>query len=229
MLRRLGGHAYRAPKAALEPELRRVSTTTLVVALIITLSLALVCGVVAVWWAAYNRQSDRVASLSREYEKLEHDHHVIGEHFVEQTSRLNAALKEMSGAYERGFARGRQSTTLPAPFKPLWPLVRAGYVVPLSVPRQLRGRPTVAQSHHGYSVHWRGLALYASDRDLLTDWASKAWPATARDVRAGTRTITRIVGPHGTVYAWRERDKTYAVVAQPSSDPLAVPLVRTLG
>jgi hypothetical protein len=33
----------------------------------------------------------------------------------------------------------------------------------------------------------------------------------------------------GTVYAWRERNKTYAVVALPRSDQLVAPLVRALG
>src|SRR5262249_61970246 len=117
MLRKPGGHARRVPDGAVEPDSRGISTTTLVVALIVTLSLALVCGVVAVWWAAYNRQSDRVATLRREYQQIVHDHHVIGEQFAQQTSRLNTALKQMSGAYQRGVVRGRKSSTLPPPLR----------------------------------------------------------------------------------------------------------------
>ena len=37
-----------------------------------------------------------------------------------------------------------------------------------------------------------------------------------------------MVGPYGTVYAWRERNKTYAVLAMPRSDDLVAPLVRIL-
>ena len=212
-----------------QPVRRSSNTTTLVVALIVTLSLAVVCGLVAMWWAAYDRQAARVTKMREEYAKLEHDHTIIGEHFVQQSSQLNAAVKSMSGAYQRGFVSGRKSATLPAPFRPLWPSVRAGYIVPLSVPRQLHDRPVVRRQTHGYTVRWKSVALYASDQETLADWTSKAWPATARNVRAGLRTLTRIVGPYGTVYAWRERNKTYAVVAKPSSDALAVPLVKTLG
>jgi hypothetical protein len=209
-----------------QPERR---STTLVVALIVTLSLAVVCGLVAMWWAAYDRQAARVTKIRHEYEKLAHDHMIIGENFAQQKSQLDAAMKSMSGAYQRGFVSGRKSATLPAPFKPLWPAVRAGYVVPLSVPRQLHDRPVVKRQTHGYTVRWKTVALYASDRETLEDWKSKAWPRTARNVRAGLRMLTRIVGPYGTVYAWRERNKTYAVVAKPTSDGLAVPLVKTLG
>jgi hypothetical protein len=213
-----------------QPDSRWSTTTAIVVALIITVSLALLCAVAAMGWAAYNRQTKQVDKLRTEYEQIKHDHMVIGEHFVEQTSKLNTAMKAMDGAYQRGFSSGRKSSTLPSPFDVLWPSVRAGYIVPLSVPSQLRGRhPAVSQTADGYTVRWRGLALFASDSDTVSDWTSKAWPGTARDVRAGTRSVIRMVGPYGTVYAWREANKTYAVVAMPRSDALAVPLVRVLG
>jgi hypothetical protein len=191
---------------------------------------ALLAAVAAISYVAYKRQSNRVENVQAENAKIEHDHGVIGTQFAEQSARLKEALAAMDRAYGRGFTVGRKAGTLPAPFTPLWLSVRQGYVVPLSIPRELRRvRPTVRRTGHGYTIRWAGLALFASDREPLRDWTAKAWPGTRRRVQIGKRTVFKMVGPYGTVHAWRERNKTYGVVALPRSDRLVAPFVRTLG
>jgi hypothetical protein len=205
-------------------------SSLLVLAVVLAGATALLSAVAAITFVAYNHQSDRVDKVTAEYQDIEHDHMVIKTQFTDQSARLKRALVAMNRAYQHGFAVGRKAGTLPAPFGQLSASVRQGYVVPLGIPRQLRGtRPTVRRADHGYTVRWPSLALFASDREPLRDWTSKAWPRTSRQVRIGPRTVLRMVGPFGTVYAWRERNKTYAVVALPRSDQLVAPVVRALG
>jgi hypothetical protein len=206
-----------------------------VTALVATLALAFLTGVAALGYAAYARQSDRVEKVQAENAKLEHDHMMIGEKFAEQTQRLadqsaqlSAAVAAMNRAYKRGYTRGKRATTLPAPFRPLAPSVQQGYAVPLAIPQPLGKQPKVRRTAHGYSVRWPSVALFASDTEPLTSWTSKAWPNTRRDVTIGSHKVLRMVGPLGTVYAWRERNKTYAVLAMPKADDLVRPLLRVL-
>ena len=100
--------------------------------------------------------------------------------------------------------------------------------MPVTVPPKFSRVPKVRRTPHGYTVRWPNVALFASDREPLTEWTSKAWPNTARDVNIGPRRIRRMVGPFGTVYAWRERSKTYAVVAMPRADAVVPRLIRVL-
>jgi hypothetical protein len=201
----------------------------LVVALVAALA-ALIAAIAVFTYLAYDRQSNRVEKVQAENAKLERDHMMIGTAFAQQTARLNDAVQAMNHAYGRGFDAGHKAATLPRPFAELQRSVRQGYVVPLAVPRGLsRAKPAVERTAHGYTIRWGGLALFASDREPLRDWTAKAWPGTQRRVRMGRRTVLRMVGPYGTVYAWRERNKTYAVVALPRSVGLVSPLVRVLG
>jgi hypothetical protein len=208
----------------------RVGGSALMLALVLALVTALVTAVAAIAYIAYNRQSDRVEKVQSENTKIEHDHMVIGTKFSEQSTRLKEALAAMDRAYGRGFAAGQKAGTLPPAFTKLLVSVRQGYVVPLSIPREFRGaRPHVRRTGHGYTIRWAGLALFASDREPLADWTAKAWPGTRRRVQIGKRTVLRMIGPFGTVYAWRERNKTYAVAALPRSVERVAPFVRTLG
>jgi hypothetical protein len=201
----------------------------LVVALVAAVA-ALIAAIAAIAYFAYDRQSSRVEKVQAENAKLEHDHMVIGTQFAQQSARLNDAMQAMSNAYGRGFDAGHKAATLPRPFAELQPSVRQGYVVPVAVPRGLsRAKPVVKRGAHGYTIRWGGLALFASDREPLRDWTAKAWPGTQRRTRIGQRTVLRMVGPFGTVYAWRERNKTYAVAALPRSVGLVSSLVRVLG
>jgi hypothetical protein len=201
----------------------------LVVALVAALA-ALIAAIAVFTYLAYDRQSNRVEKVQAENAKLERDHMMIGTAFAQQTARLNDAVQAMNHAYGRGFDAGHKAATLPRPFAELQRSVRQGYVVPLAVPRGLSSaKPAVERGAHGYTIRWGVLALFASDRELLRDWTAKAWPGTQRRVRMGRRTVLRMVGPYGTVYAWRERNKTYAVVALPRSVGLVSPLVRVLG
>jgi hypothetical protein len=186
--------------------------------------------IAAITYVAYDRQSNRVEQVEAENTKIEHDHMMIGTQFAHQSARLNDALQAMNHAYGRGFNAGHKAATLPRLFAALRRSVRQGYVVPLAVPRGLsRAKPVVKRSTHGYTIRWGGLALFASDREPLRDWTAKAWPGTQRRIRIGRRTVLRMVGPFGTVYAWRERSKTYAVAAMPRSVELVSPLIRVLG
>ena len=219
----------------MEAEPVRANANFLLAALITALVLAVVFAIGAITYAAYTRQTDRVDKVQAENAKLEHDHHLIGAKFAEQSERiakqsaqLNAAVAALNRAYRRGFKKGRRAGTLPTPFRELAPSVQQGYVVPVSVPRQLRSKPGVRRTPHGYSIRWPNVVLFGSDTEPLSEWTSKAWPNTARTVTIGPRKVLRMVGPYGTVYAWRERDKTYAVLAMPNADSLVAPLVRVL-
>jgi hypothetical protein len=171
-----------------------------------------------------------VEQVQAENAKIEHDHMAIGTQFAQQSARLNDALRAMNRAYGQGFNAGHKAATLPRPFAKLQRSVRQGYVVPVAIPRGLsRAKPAVKRGAHGYTIRWGGLALFASDREPLRDWTAKAWPGTQRRVQIGRRTVRRMVGPFGTVYAWRERNKTYAVVALPRSEKSVSPLIRVLG
>lgn len=207
-----------------------IGTSALVLGLVVTIVAAVLAGVAALMYASYNRQADRVEAVRAENAQIEQDHMVIGEEFAEQSVRLKQALAAMNQAYGRGFRVGRKSAKLPSAFAALVPSVSQGYVVPLSVPKSLRGsRPAVRRTPHGYTVRWRGLALFASDRETLRDWTAKAWPGTSKRLRIGKRRVHRMVGPYGTVFAWRERDKTYAVAALPRRLGLVPLLIRSLG
>src|SRR3954453_1855008 len=164
----------------MEPEPVRANANFLLAALITAVVLAVIFAIGAITYAAYTRQSDRVEKVQAENAKLEHDHHMIGAKFAEQSSRLNAAVAAMNRAYRRGFAKGRRASALPAIFRKLAPSVQQGYAVPISIPRQLKATPGVRRTAHGYTIHWPTVALFASDREPLTDWTSKAWPKTAR-------------------------------------------------
>ncbi len=143
----------------------RANANFLLAALITALVLAVIFAVGAITYAAYTRQTDRVDKVQAENTKLEHDHHIIGAKFAEQSQRLtkqsaqlNAAVAALNRAYRRGFKKGRRASTLPAPFSRLAPSVQQGYVVPTSVPRQLKAKPGVRRTPHGYTIRWPTVA-----------------------------------------------------------------------
>ncbi len=192
--------------------------------------LAAALGVAAtVAYVGYDRQSDRVEQLRVRDDKIERDHVAIGAKFAEQSQKLDQAVVAVTRAYGRGFSAGRKAEQLPRPFARLWLSVQRGFRVPLSIPTGLRGGLTaVRQTARGYTIRWRGFALFASSRTPLSDWTAQAWPGSRRNVRIARRTVRRMTGPFGVVFAWRERSKTYAVVALPRNLRFVAPLLKTL-
>ena len=204
-------------------------TWTLAGALVLVLLVAALAAAATVAYFAYDRQSNRVEQLQSRDAKIERDHVAIGAKFAEQSAELEEAVTAVSTAYGRGFRAGRKAQRLPRAFARLWLSVQRGYRVPMGIPAGLRGGLlAVRQSKNGYTVRWRGVALFASRRTRLSDWTAQAWPGSRRNVRVGRRTVRRLVGPFGVVYAWREQDKTYAVAALPRRERQVPRLIRTL-
>ena len=182
-------------------------------------TLLLAAGGVVIY-LAYDRQSYLVERLQDENQRIERDHVAIGERFADQSKRVEAAIERARTAYTRGFRAGTRARALPARLRRLGRFARRGLLTPRAVPASLRRkRPLVGSYRGGYSLSWRGRpTLFASRQVRLAAWTRRAWPGGRGRVRVGGRTVLRLVGPAGIVYAWRERRATYAVLTFPASD-----------
>jgi hypothetical protein len=79
----------------------------------------------------------------------------------------------------------------------------------------------------GFALHWDGISLFAN-RQPLTLWIMRGYPGYRRTAQVGKRSVHRLLGPYGVVYAWRERQHTYGIVTYPQFDSLAQQLVRAM-
>ncbi len=219
-----GGSPDGLPKDA-----RATRSWALVAALVVAVVAALLAATTALVYFAYDRQSGRVEELQSRDDKILRDHAAIGAQFAHQSARLDKTVDAVQAAYGRGFRAGVRAERLPPQFGRLWLSVQQGYAVPVAVPARLRGAtPTVRRTARGYTVRWEGIALFARSRTPVSDWTEQAWPGTQRRLRLGIRAVRRLLGPFGVVYVWRERRKTYAIVARRPFEPLVRPLARTI-
>ena len=186
--------------------------------------LAVVAAAVALIGLAYIEQSDKVDALEQENEQILHDHETIGAAFGEQTKKLAEQEKKLDDAirasYRAGLEAARRARSIPSALQPLSRYAVAGMLVPRTIPRQLDSRRMrISAEVDGYVIRWRELALFASRTDELGVWTRQALGGLKRTEKVGPRRVTRLVGPSGVIYAWREQSVTYALAAFPALEP----------
>jgi hypothetical protein len=191
---------------------------------------ALMLGVLAMFGVAYAMQSHEVDDLKAQNARILDDHHAIAKQFGEQTKRLEQESRRLESAirssYGRGFLVGQQSLRLPTELRSLAEYAAARILVPRRLPVGA-GRARIERSLEGYAVRWRGLALFASRTEPLSDWTRQALGGVSR-VEIGAHDVRRLVGPSGVTYAWRQRGSTYAVIAVPTRERAARALIASM-
>jgi hypothetical protein len=170
---------------------------------------------------ATESQSRRVAELEATDEEIVEDHVQIGEAFAGASQQLRRVA---------GIVTGR-SVRLPPRLTSLQRFRRLGFLTPRSLPGSLAaGRRTIARYRDGYRVTWpNGVSLFASStRDVaLRALISESSPRARSAALVGRRAVTRIDGPL-VIYAWRDRGRSYTVLAPRPLDSLARALIRRL-
>lgn len=181
---------------------------------------AVMAGALALIGVAYVQQSEKVDELEVQNESILGDHKAIGQAFAQQSKKFVEQSKEVEAAiresYGQGFVDGQRARGVPTRLSPLARYAALGMLVPRRIPSKLDAkRPTIATEVDGYEVRWRELALFASRSDPLTVWTRQALGGVARKSRLGAHRVTRLIGPSGVIYAWRENGSTYALIAVP--------------
>jgi hypothetical protein len=188
--------------------------------------LALMAGTLALLGFGYIEQTKKVDDVEAENAHILDDHRAIGKKFSEQSKLLESAIRS---SYRQGFLAGQRVRGVPAPLQPLTRYAADGMLLPRRLPARLASRRIRVATHpDGYVVRWPSLALFASRTDPLSVWTRQALGGVRRGERVGGRTVTRLTGPNGVIYAWRERTTTYAVVALPSFDPAGRALIASM-
>ena len=190
-------------------------------------------GVLGLLAFAYARQSEQVDAVETENQEILSQHEAIGatfakqsEKFAEQSRTLQEALR---AAYAKGFFAGQRVSSMPRALRPLARYASAGMLVPTRVPPGLEpDRPRIDADVGGYTLRWRGLALFASTVDPISVWTRQALGATARPTTLGSHRVTRLTGPTGIIYAWPERGATYAILTLPKFERAARTLVSSM-
>jgi hypothetical protein len=194
---------------------------------------AVMIGVLALLALAYAQQSEQVDAVETENQEILSQHAAIGatfakqsEKFTEQSRRLQAAL---DAAYAKGFSAGQRVSSMPRALRPLARYASAGMLVPTRTPPGLEpDRPRIDADVGGYTLRWRGLALFASTVDPISVWTRQALGATSRPTMLGSHRVRRLTGPSGVIYAWPERGATYAILTLPKFEQAARALVASM-
>lgn len=215
-----------------ETELKEVRRRNWRVAAVLA-AFAVMIGVLALLAVAYAQQSQKVEAVETENQEILNQHEAIGatfakqsEKFVEQSRKLQEALR---AAYAKGFLAGQRVSNMPAALRPLARYASAGLLVPTRMPLGLEpDRPRIDTDVGGYTLRWRGLALFASTVDPMSVWTRQALGATARPTTLGSHRVRRLTGPSGVIYAWPERGATYAVLTLPRFEGAARTLIGSM-
>ena len=158
----------------------------------------------------YNDQAARVAELEQENTNILKDHVILGRRLAAVTTPKVRVL-------------------LPRKLAPLRTLVQRGFLAPRRLPRSIAGENvSIGKYRDGYSLTWRsGLTLFARARQPLEYWTSQTPRRGRETVTIGKRRVLRLAGA-GTVYAWREKGRTYALLTPPTADRLARRLIAAM-
>jgi hypothetical protein len=197
------------------------------------LVLALMAGTLSLIAVAYVQQSDKVEELETQNEKILNDHHLIGKAFAEQTKKLARQSTKLDAAlrssYGQGFHAGQEALRLPRALRTLARHAASGFAVPRLIPSELtEANPRVRAEIDGYAIRWGGLALFASRTDPLSVWTRQALGGRAQPLVLGPHRVHRLTGPSGVIYAWREDDTTYALIALPRLEAVGKTLVNSM-
>ena len=184
---------------------------------------------ILVTYIAFDRQDSRLAKLELRDAQIAVDHQAIGSQLQEHARKIDRALVLANGSYGRGFRAGKRAAVLPRRLVGLEDFLARRFLVPRSVPEPLRAaRVRVNEYRNAYSVVWPTVAIVATKRDALSVWLERAKARGAFLTRVGGRTVTRAFSPAGFVYAWSDRNTTYAVIAQPRADAMGRELVAAM-
>ena len=194
---------------------------------------AVVLGALALLGFAYAQQSEQVDAVENENQEILGQHEAIGatfakqsEKFTEQSRRLQEALR---AAYTKGFFAGQRVSSMPRALRSLARYASAGMLVPTRIPPGLEpDLPRIDADVGGYTLRWRGLALFASTVDPMSVWTRQALGATVRPTTLGSHRVRRLTGPTGVIYAWPERGATYAILTLPRFERAARTLVASM-
>ena len=197
------------------------------------LALAIMAGTLSLIAFAYIEQSDKVEALETQNRNILDDHHAIGNAFAEQTKKLARQSRKLDAvvrsSYGQGYLAGREAAQLPPAIRPLARHAAAGMAVPRRLPSALGSAPPrIKADVDGYAIRWRGVALFASRTDPLSVWTRQALSGGAQPRTLGTHRVRRLIGPSGVIYAWREDDATYALIALPRLEPVGRTLVGSM-
>jgi len=190
-------------------------------------------GVLALLAVAYAQQSEQVEAVETENQEILSQHEAIGaifakqsDKFAEQSRKLQEALR---AAHAKGFLAGQRVSNMPAALRPLARFASAGMLVPTRMPLGLEpDRPRIETDLGGYTLRWRGLALFASTVDPMSVWTRQALGATPRPTTLGSHRVRRLTGPTGVIYAWPERGATYAILTLPRFEGAARTLIASM-
>ena len=215
-----------------EPEFRNVRRRNWRGAAVLA-AFAVTVGVLALLAVAYAQQSEQVDAVETENQEILSQHEAIGatfakqsEKFSEQSRKLQEALR---AAYAKGFFAGQRVSNMPPALRPLARYASAGMLVPTRIPPGLEpDRPRIDADVGGYTLRWRGLALFASTVDPLSVWTRQALGATPRPTTLGSHRVRRLTGPTGVIYAWPERGATYAILTLPRFEGAARMLIASM-
>jgi hypothetical protein len=181
------------------------------------LAFALMAGTLSLIAYAYIDQSDKVEALESQNEKILDDHHAIGKAFAQQTEKLARQSRNLEAvvrsSYGQGFRAGQEASLVPRAIRELARHAATGLSVPRRIPSALSGRPRIRADVDGYAIRWGGLALFASRTDPLSVWTRQALGGRVQTLAVGRHRVRRLTGPSGVIYAWRENEVTYALIA----------------
>jgi hypothetical protein len=174
---------------------------------------------VLVTYFAYDRQASKVNDLERTNEKIQMEHVAIGGLLQKQqkvySREIRQARSRAARQFIEGFRAGKRAVNLPKALRMLEPYVARGLRVPRAVPGDLSSAARIGRRDDGYTLRWTQVSVFASTSEPLSVWTRQGWPGYKKRVRVGARSVFRILGPYGVMFAWRERGDTYAVLSYP--------------
>ena len=181
---------------------------------------AVMAGALALIGVAYVQQSEKVDDLETQNEQIVGDHAAIGQTFAQQSKKFVQQSKEVEAAiresYGQGFLAGQRARGVPTRLSPLARYAALGLLVPRQIPSELDAKLSkISTEVDGYAIRWHELALFASRSDPLSVWTRQALGGLVSRTKLGSHRVTRLIGPNGVIYAWRENRCTYALIAVP--------------
>jgi hypothetical protein len=187
---------------------------------------------VLVTYFAYDRQASQVDDLELSNQRILMEHVAIGGLVKKQqktyAKSIRAAQAKAARQFVQGFQAGRRADNLPRALRLLEPYIARGLRVPRSVPDDLSKAARVGTRSDGYTLRWSRVSVFASTSDPLSVWTRQGWPGYRKKVKVGRRSVYRILGPYGVMFAWRERGDTYAVLSYPRWEAAARRLISSM-
>jgi hypothetical protein len=174
---------------------------------------------VLVTYFAYDRQASKVTDLEQTNQKIQMEHVAIGGLLQKQqktySKEILRARSNAARQFVQGFSAGKRANNLPRALRSLERYVARGLRVPRTVPADLARSAKIGTRRDGYTLRWTQVSVFASTNEPLSVWTRQGWPGYRKRVRVGDRSVFRILGPYGVMFAWRERGDTYAVLSYP--------------